>query len=100
MTKKPHPTIFPNPHLQQPVQRNERRQEHGEELEQREDGVQHPVRQPLGVVRLGRRLDRLDRHVRRIGDADHVAQQLGAAAEHQVQHAQAQAAWNANAREH
>lgn len=75
-------------HLQQPVQRNERRQEYREELDQRERRVQHPVDQPLGVVHLGRRFDGLDGHVRRIRHADQIAQQLSAASEHQIQNGQ------------
>lgn len=71
-------------HLQQPVQRNERRQEIGEELKQREGGVHYPVRQPFGVVALRGRFNSFDRNVRRVRHTDQVAQQLGTATEHQV----------------
>jgi len=46
-------------HFQEPVERNPEEQNVGEELGQREHAVDHPVRQPLGVVVFVYRLYRL-----------------------------------------
>lgn len=71
--------------LQQEVERNDGVQVSGEELQHREDRIHDPVGQPLGVVLLRARLDRFDRNVRGVGDADDVAEQLRGRPEHQVQ---------------
>lgn len=79
--------------LEQEVERNDGVQVSGEELQHGEDRVHDPVGQPLGVVLLCAGLDRFDRNVRGVGDADDVAEQLRGRAEHQVQGDQTGSNW-------
>jgi len=55
-------------HLQEPVEWNPRQQDVGKELGQRENAVDHPVRQPLRVVLFVHRFNRL--HATRQATAD------------------------------
>lgn len=60
-------------YLEQKVERDDRGQHTSEELKHREDGVQHPVGQPFGVILLLAGLDGLHRHIGWIYDANHIA---------------------------
>ena len=71
--------------LDQPVEGHPTHQDVGEELQHGEEREHHPVHQPLGVVVLGLALQGLDGRVRRVQEADEVAEQLRPVAEHQPQ---------------
>lgn len=71
--------------LEEPVERNHLRDVEREELEHREDGVDHPVGEPLCVVGLVGALDGLHGDVGGVGDSNHVAEDLGGIAEGEVE---------------
>ncbi len=69
--------------LDQPVEGDPADEELGEEFTDGEGGEDDPVHEPLRVVVLGRALQGLDGAVSRVDEADEVADELGAVAEHQ-----------------
>jgi hypothetical protein len=69
--------------LSEPVERDPPDDAVGEKLDDGEEGKDGPVHQPLGVVRLSGRLERLDGPVGGIEESDKVAEQLCAVTEHE-----------------
>ena len=70
-------------YLQEPVERDPSDENVGEELAEWKEGKDDPVHEPLGVVRLARALQGLDRAIRGVNEADEITQELGAIAKHQ-----------------
>lgn len=70
--------------LQQPIERYEASDNTREELDAREHGKHHPIRQPFRVIQLIGRFDGFDRNVGRIGNSDHVAKELGRITKSQI----------------
>lgn len=63
-------------YLEQKVEWDDRGQDTGEEFEHREDGIQHPVGQPFGIIFFLAGFDGFHRHIGRINDANDIAKQL------------------------
>lgn len=80
-------------HLCQPIQWEPAHDRVGEELNYGKHGKNHPVRQPLGIIVLGGRLDGMNGRVGRIQKTDRVAHQLSRASEGQPKSQEANATW-------
>jgi hypothetical protein len=79
--------------LEEPIDREPGEDDVREKVHDGENGENHPVGEPLGVVVLVTALESLHRSVGRVNEPNHIAQKLGAVAPDKPEDSERQQAW-------